>query len=155
MSNLPDTSLQHYLTGTSAMTIPSADTAFVDWHFVDTFLGGRASFRIAGLNFPDTTLLLGTAGVRECADVLRRNGVRMPPDATFFAANRDRAILDMIVGNLQQGRRPDHLRIEDFCDDETEVVHLTNVIKSLRENLHAAAQIRQLDEWLGIQEAVA
>ena len=53
------TSPEHYLTGISAMTIPSPDMSFVNWHFVDTFLSGKAGFRAAGINFPDTSKLPG------------------------------------------------------------------------------------------------
>ena len=70
MTALPATTPEHYLTGTSAMTIPDGEAAFVNWHFVDTFLDGRASFRIAGRNFPDTSIfslsLCARANSRSC-----------------------------------------------------------------------------------------
>ena len=150
MTALPATTPEHYLTGTSAMTIPDGEAAFVNWHFVDTFLDGRASFRIAGRNFPDTSALLGTAGVRECAAVLRGSGVPLPAGSTFYAANRDRAFLDLLLGNLQQGRRPDHLRIDDYSDADTDAEPLRAEIQRLRGRLEAA-QIRLLDEWLAQQ----
>src|SRR5438093_13228228 len=100
MNTLPATTPEHYLTGTSAMTIPGGDSSFVNWHFVDTFPEGRASFRVAGRNFPDTSAVLGFTGVRECSAILRQSGVALPPGRTFYAANRDRALLDLILGNL-------------------------------------------------------
>ncbi len=133
------------------MTIPDGETAFVNWHFVDTFLEGRASFRIAGRNFPDTSGLLGTTGVRECAAILRNSGVPLPAGSTFYAANRDRAFLDLLLGNLQQGRRPDHLRIADYSDTDTEAEHLKVEIARLRDRLKETAPIRLLDEWLAQQ----
>lgn len=133
------------------MTIPSDDTAFVDWHFVDTFLGGKASFRIAGRNFPDTSAILGSKGVRECAAILRRGGVDLPPNSSFYAANRDRALLDLILGNLQQCRRLDHLRINDYCDDDADSDRLKIEIRRLRDWLENAQQVRLLDEWLAMQ----
>ena len=151
MNELPATSPEHYLTGTSAMAIPSRDTAFVDWHFVDTFLAGKASFRVAGFNFPDTSLLLGRHGVHECSGTLRRHGVRLAPDRAFYAANRDRALLDLIVSNLQQARRPDHLRLDDYCDNEADARPLRMQLQSLRDRLPDAAQRRLLDEWLAQQ----
>lgn len=151
MTALPATTPEHYLTGTSAMTIPDGEAAFVNWHFVDTFLDGRASFRIAGRNFPDTSALLGTAGVRECAAILRDSGVPLPVGSTFYAANRDRAFLDLLLGNLQQGRRPDHLRIDDYSDADNDSETLRVEIGRLRERLEEAAQIRLLDEWLTLQ----
>jgi hypothetical protein len=96
MLTVPVTSPEHYLTGTSAMTIPS----------------------------PDTSTLLGRRGVHECATTLRRLGVELPTDRPFYSANRDRAFLDQLVGNLIQDRAPDHLRIEECCDTEEEMNHL-------------------------------
>jgi len=148
MITLPATTPEHYLTGTSAMTIPDGEVAFVNWHFVDTFLEGRASFRIAGRNFPDTSPLLGSTGVRECSAILRQSGVTLPPGRMFYAANRDRALLDMILGNLRQGRRPDHLRIADFSDTEADAEHLRTEIRLMRDRLEVADQAQLLDEWL-------
>lgn len=149
MNTLPDTSPEHYLTGSSAMNIPSGGTAFVDWHFVDTFLDGRASFRVAGRNFPDTSAVLGNRGVRECASILRQSGVALPAGSRFYAADRNRALLDMILANLLQGRRPDHLRIENYADTEAEAGQLRDEIRGLRERL-TEPQARLLDEWLAL-----
>jgi len=151
MSHLPETTPQHYLTGTSAMTIPDGEACFVNWHFTDTFLGGKASFRVAGRNFPDTSALLGSAGVRECSDILRRSGVELPPSRAFYAANRDRALMDLVLANLQQVRSLQHLRIEDFADSEAEEAHLQEVLRDLRDRLGASEQARIMADWLQAQ----
>lgn len=151
MLNLPVTSPEHYLTGTSAMTIPSPDTSFVNWHFVDTFLSGKADFRVAGVNFPDTSTLLGRRGVHECAATLRRLGVELPADRPFYSANRDRAFLDLLVGNLIQERAPDHLRIEECCDTEEEMSHLRQEAEALLHRLPETRQVRHLEAWLAGQ----
>jgi hypothetical protein len=137
MSALPATSPDHYLTGTSAMAIPSPDTPFVDWHFVDAFL--------------DTSSLLGSHGVHECSGTLRRHGVPLPLDRNFYAANRDRALLDLIISNLLQTRRPDHLRLEDYCDNEADALPLRVQLQSLCDRLDDPAQRRLLEEWLAQQ----
>jgi hypothetical protein len=151
MSDLPRTSPEHYLTGSSAMTIPSEETDFVDWHFVDTFLSGKASFRVAGVNFPDTSGWLGSFGVRECGDTLRRCGVSLLPEDSFYAANRDRALLDLLIHNLQMGRRPDHLRLEMYCDSEAERERLKELVRQLGMSLRDKSQISHLEEWLAQQ----
>ena len=133
------------------MTIPDGDADFVNWHFTDTFLGGKASFRIAGRNFPDTSALLGTTGVRECSGILRRSGVELPASRKFYAANRDRALLDLVVVNVQQGKTLDHLRLEDFADTEGEVCHLREMFQQLRDRLLDAEQARIIQEWLQSQ----
>ena len=148
---LPITSPEHYLTGTSAMAIPSETTSFVDWHFVDAFLGGKADFRVSGVSFPDTAKLLGREGVRECGETLRRCGVDLPRGRLFYAASRDSAFLDLVVGNLLSGRRFDHLRLDDYCDGEKDSAQLRGRMESLRGLLDDAEQAERLDEWLSQQ----
>ena len=148
---LPETDAAHYLTGTSAMAIPSEDSAFVDWHFVDGFLDGKASFRIAGTNFPETTRILGNLGVRECGETLRRAGVPLPKDRPFYAANRDRALLDMLLANLSTHRRPDHLRLKDFFDSEAEQESFEHHLDALAHKLEDERQRTLLAEWRAAQ----
>lgn len=151
MTRLPETTAVHYLTGTSAMAIPSEDSAFVDWHFVDGFLDGKASFRIAGTNFPETTSVLGNLGVRECGEALRRAGVPLPKDRPFFAANRDRALLDMILANLGAHRRPDHLRLEDYFDSAAERESFERHLDALALKLDDERQRTLLAGWRAAQ----
>lgn len=148
MKTLPITTPEHYLTGTSAMTIPSSGTSFVNWHFVETFLEGKADYRIAGVNFPDTTPLLGQSGVRECGDLMRRLGAPLPADTAFYSADRDRAFLDLLVSQLRHGRLPDHLRVEDCCETEDEATHLIQQAAALKPLLDNESQIKLLDQWL-------
>ena len=89
--------------------------------------------------------------MRECAAILRGSGVALPAGSTFYAANRDRAFLDLLLGNLLLGRRPDHLRIADYSDADTDADHLRTEILRLRERLEAGAQTKLLDEWLALQ----
>ena len=151
MPALPTTTPAHYLTGTSAMAIPSEDTTFVDWHFVDGFLNGRASFRIAGVNFPDTAAVLDDFGVRECGGILRRSGVDLPGDQPFYAANRDRALLDLILANVARHHRPDHLRLEDYFDCLSEQERFEGLLDRLDAKLMDASQLALLRDWRAAQ----
>ena len=59
---LPATSQRHYLTGKTALNIPSPEGTG-DWHFVETFKGfaGRppGNFAVAGIDLYDTRQWLG------------------------------------------------------------------------------------------------
>jgi len=55
------------------------------------------------------------------------------------------------VSNLQSVRRPDHLRLEDYCDDEVDSQHLRAQLLTLRDRLDDATQRRLLNEWLAQQ----
>lgn len=145
--NLPSTSPEHYLTGTSAMAIPSRGTSFLDWHFTDAFLAEKADFRLAGVNFPDTSFFLGRQGVRECGQTLREMGVKMESASPFYAADRNRAFLDLLMSHVMNGRRPDHLRVVDFCEDTHDAEELLSAVDDLRTKLADPAQMRVLNEW--------
>ncbi len=151
MASLPTTSPEHYLTGTSAMTIPSSDTSFVDWHFVDTFINEKARFRVAGKDMPDTSALLGNFGVRECSDTLRRGGVKLSERQSVWAANRDRALLDMIISNVMKNRRPDHIRLEQYFEDEADRKTFEQQLAKVRTKTEALLHPDLLDQWIAQQ----
>jgi hypothetical protein len=54
---IPETTETEYLTGITALNIPTEEGDFSDWHFIDTFLRGKVRFRIAGKNIADTILI--------------------------------------------------------------------------------------------------
>jgi hypothetical protein len=89
--------------------------------------------------------------VRECSSILRRSGVELPASRKFYAANRDRALLDLVVANVQQGKTLDHLRLEDFADTEAEESHLREMFQQLRDRLIDAEQARIIHQWLQSQ----
>ncbi len=64
-SALPETSPERYLTGTSALSIPTDEGDVADWHFDVAFLRQGTRFRVAGVNIPSTQKILGQEGIRE------------------------------------------------------------------------------------------
>jgi hypothetical protein len=130
------------------MTIPLEGTSFVNWHFVDTFLNGRARLRVAGKNFMDTTPLLGREGIRECAEELRRGGVALEAGRSFWAADRNRALLDLVLSNIAQGRSPDHLRLEDYFENEADRASFERQIATLKTKIQDRLQTHLLEQWM-------
>jgi hypothetical protein len=149
MPPLPETSPEHYLTGTSAMTIPSEGTSWVDWHFVDTFINRKARFRIAGQgDMPDTSPLLGQWGVHECGDTLRRSGVELDLHQTFWAADRDRALLDIIIANVLKNRPLNHIRLDTYFDNLLEREHFEQTLRRVREQSSVLQDSPLLNAWM-------
>ena len=134
------------------MTIPCEGTSWVDWHFVDTFINRKARFRIAGQgDMPDTSHLLGQSGVRECGDTLRRSGVALGEDQPFWAANRDRALLDIIIANVLKKRTLEHIQLDSYFETALEREHFEQTLQRVREGATALLHSDLLDAWMAQQ----
>ena len=147
MTQFPSTSQEHYLTGQAALNIPNEDGSFADWHFTEVFLSGRGRFPIAGENFPDTTELLGSYGIRECAGVLRRFGLVLGEGEKVYAANHVRAVLDLVVKTLSKGRIPEHVTIEDILDTPEGRRELQEQLHRLKERITDRVTLSLLEQW--------
>lgn len=110
---LPTTSPQHYLTGMTAVNIPSPDGTG-DWHFRAAFFGYPDSpprYTVAGVNCIDTTDLFGNAGIYDCKSALLRYGVFgkdnaiqvVEPVGPVYAADHYRASADLLINRLKRG----------------------------------------------------
>ncbi len=115
MPHLPDTTETEYLTGITALNIPTEDG-----DFSDTFLRRKTRLRIAGKNSADTTKILGNYGIQECSNLLRRYGVNIPEEKKVYSADFVRALLDMVYTNTLENRIPEHLQVEEILDDESQ-----------------------------------
>lgn len=151
MNPLPATSPKQYLTGKAALNVPYEDNTFADWHFDETFLSGRGKFRIAGREAPDTSDLLGDYGIRECSAVLKRYGVRLNTNQEVYAANHVRAILDMVVFSMLNGRVPLHVTVDDTLDDERSLRDLREQLALLKVRITDSSMLALLEQWISLQ----
>lgn len=145
--SLPATSPEHYLTGQAALNVPSDDGDFADWHFTEVFLSGRGRFVVAGENFIDTTPLLGTYGIRECADVLREHGLQIPEHEKVYAANHVRAVLDLVLSALEKGQVPSHITVDDTLDSEASRRDLSEQIERLKMRMTDRTALTLFEQW--------
>lgn len=145
--SLPATSPEHYLTGQAALNVPGDDGDFADWHFTEVFLSGRGRFVVAGKNFLDTTHLLGTYGIRECADVLRGHGLPIPKNEKVYAANHVRAVLDLVLSALVKGQVPNHITVADTIDSETGRKDLAEQIQRLKNQMTDRTALSLFEQW--------
>jgi len=147
LSILPATSKKHYLTGVTALNIPSPDGTSGDWHFHETFYGRgeiKPKFMLAGEGEElNTNFILQDFGIYECSGTLRHLGVAV--DNKVYAANHHRAILDMLYRSVKLLRKsPTHIKIDDWLDTEEQKKLLLNKIKDLEPYM-------EKDEWQMIQ----
>jgi hypothetical protein len=147
MHTIPATSERHYLTGKTALNVPNEDNTFADWHFDEVFLSGRGRFRVAGLDFPDTSALLGDYGIRECAQVLRRFGVILDDGVRVYAATHIRALLDLLVASLQKHHVPLHVTIDDMLDSPEALSEFKRQLDRLKNALTDEVALELLNQW--------
>jgi hypothetical protein len=147
MNTLPHTSEQNYITGKAALNVPNPDGSFADWHFTETFLSGRGKIRVAGMNTPTTTPMLGSYGIRECGDTLRRFGLAVPDTEKVYTANHVRAILDMVLASLAKKKMPAHVVAEEFIDSESELAELRSKVQELKTKISDTTSITLLTKW--------
>lgn len=147
MSPFPITSQAHYLTGQAALNVPSEAGDFADWHFTEVFLSGRGKLPIAGQDFPDTSPWLGSYGVRECAQVLRRYGLSIAANQQVFAANHVRAALDLVIAAISKGQLPSHITLDDTLDSAHERQDFDEQLRFLKQRLTDPTALALLAQW--------
>ena len=145
----PVTSSHHYLTGQAALNVPSEDGHFADWHFMEVFLSGRGKLAIAGQDFPDTSHLLGSYGVRECAAVLRRYGLAIDAAQEVYAANHVRAALDLVIAGIFKGQVPSHITLDDTLDAAEDLIAFDEQISILKQRItdRFPLTLALLEQW--------
>ena len=151
---LPDTAPDAYLTGTSALNIPTEDGNFADWHFDETFLREGVRFRVAGRNYPSTLEVLGNWGIRECADILRQRGVPLASGTKFYAASYARAVLDLVYNLTREHQSADFLDMSDLLD-EADQAEVFRKIEELKTRVTNRLQFTLMEQWKCQQESKA
>ena len=147
MPPLPDTTETEYLTGITALNIPTEDGDFSDWHFIDTFLRKKTRLHIAGMDSADTTKILGNYGIRECSSLLRRYGVNIPEEKKVYSADFVRALLDSVYTNILENRIPEHLQVKEIFDDELQQDIFFKKLQELKKHIQNRSQLDMICQW--------
>jgi len=146
---LPHTTPNHYITGMTALNIPSPEGRQGDWHFHESFYGRNGqepTIFIAGEGeLWNTNAILANFGIYECSDTLRRLGLEIPLTEKVYTANHCRAMLDMLYRLVKEHTYPYHLEIDEWIDDLEEKTRLVDAIKHLKSSL-------EQDEWKILQK---
>lgn len=146
---LPPTSAKHYLTGKTALNIPSPEGTG-DWHFAETFEGfaGRTPkhFLVAGIDTVDTTRFLGDEGIYNCREQLLKRGINLAP-GPIYAADHYRAIVDMILNALHRNWDFEGAVIlDDWLPESAEKDRLLFLIERIRPGLRDD-QWKKVEAW--------
>jgi hypothetical protein len=149
----PATSLTKYLTGKTALNIPSEEGTG-DWHFIETFTHPE-NFSIAKESSVDTSYYFGNEGIFDCASVLVRRGLGKGVEAPVYAANHYRAICDLILDKVSKfgDCLKDVLSLDDWFPEDKEKRRVVAFMEKahsplMREN---PAQWRAISQWVQTQ----
>jgi hypothetical protein len=150
---LPKTSLDHYITGITALNIPMPDEGYGDWHFHEAFYGrGNILPKIfmAGTGEEcDTNAIFGDNGVYSCEEQLKEIGISITEEKVY-AAGHYRAVLDMLYGCLKRGNYPYHIDLSAWFDTPEQINVVLTKAKEMRPFLKFQ-EMGNLDKWLQSQ----
>ena len=147
MATIPQTTPDTYLTGTTALSIPTEEGDVADWHFDAAFLREGTRFRVAGANFPSTSNLLGRFGIRECANVLRARAVPLPTHQPVYAATYARAVLDLLLTTTAEHKQPAFLQASDILEED-DLQSVLDQLDTVRDRIEDSKQLSLIDQWI-------
>ena len=143
--DLPQTTPNRYLTAMTALNLPAPEGTRGNSHFEESFFGRQGlqpQFFVAGDKEPlNTNLIFGHLGIYECSDILRTKGIALVQNEKVYAANHNRAILDMLYSALKNKENLDHITINDWIDIQEQKKELLDKIKQFKDFL-------EIEEWM-------
>jgi hypothetical protein len=154
--NLPRTSPTSYLSGFTALNIPTPDGRNGDWHFTSAFLGPRARIFVAGASpeaFVNTNDILQKEGIIERSEALRASGVSLASgEKVYYAADYVRAVIDLLISHAKNGGSSDHVIAADLFDTHEDWQKVLDRVNAVAE-LPTDDGVRQhLKNWISCQQ---
>lgn len=130
---IPETTPTRYLSFKHALNLRYPDEWTGDWHFLPMFFEyedskPRTTIFAGEGGYVDTTPSLGSRGVRDMADIVESQGIR-PNIGPVYVANHYRAITDIVMLDLEDGRMPMMACVSEinaWLDTEEQVNELVN-----------------------------
>ena len=101
----------HYITGMSALAIPSYGWFGTDWSAWAVFSGDKPCYR-SGFEYPSTKHIFGDYGIVDKTDYLHREG--MTNGEPVFVANPERAVADIIYKYKDEKNDLSWLSLDSF-----------------------------------------
>jgi hypothetical protein len=149
-SSFPKTSQERYLTGLTALNIPSPEGTG-DWHFSETFEGaaGRppGPYQLAGDDLLNTRFLLGDAGIFDARSRLEPYRLELPP-GPIYAADHYRAIADIcLTAIVARQSFENSIILDDWLPEPDEQVRLWRLLETAKPAL-TVDQWERIDLWM-------
>ncbi|MDR2844774.1 MAG: hypothetical protein LBV28_01635 [Puniceicoccales bacterium] len=148
---IPTTSPTRYLTGKTALNIPSPEGTG-DWHFSETF-ASPPRHSIAGENRISTKAFLGDEGIFDCAPILRRCGAVDGATSRVFAANHYRAVADLVLDLVirRKAKVAGVVVLDDWFPQNDEKRRVVELLEKARPKL-PAEHWEKISTWLTTQQ---
>lgn len=160
---LPVTSPRHYLTGMTAINIPSPEGTG-DWHFHDAFFGDRDTgprYHVAGVDCVDTSDIFGDQGIYDSKLILTQYGVFRKkweiqikePTGPVYAANHYRASADILADFLHAGDPVSMYSIDDWLSLPEEKARFWDFIQPAK--ILGDEKWQMITEWFNREMTIA
>ncbi|NJM77987.1 MAG: hypothetical protein HC852_22190 [Acaryochloridaceae cyanobacterium RU_4_10] len=155
---IPETNPGHYISFKHALNLRFADEDTGDWHFQSAFFN-RADYPSRNRSIPlagegetvNTVPSLGTRGVRDMAEVLIQEQIPILPNQSVYVANHYRAIADLAMMDLQEGKMPicvTNQAINSWLDTPEQIEHLKQYYLEPIANQLSGQALRVFKEWI-------
>lgn len=104
---IPETSMQNYITGQHALNVVAEDGTSADWHphiwFWEEGVQKPTLLSLAGVNMHSTNQIFGSYGIIECKDWLAKSkGFNLSHLKAVYRANYVRALLDLVYHTMME-----------------------------------------------------
>lgn len=143
------TSPGYYLSGTTALNIPSA-TLTGGWHLTSILSQISVQLNMAGEGahaFVNTNPDFGQEGVFECSQKLIEFGANLPIGIQVYAANHHRAVLDLLVMTARNLQNPAFIHLPDYFDSIKEQRDVRAFVTSMLPRLKPD-EAQHIQDWL-------
>jgi len=121
-----------YITGVSALNIPTPDNRQPDWHAFGMWQKGRFSQNLKTVNAP--TDILGDRGLRDVTEIFRLNGFARKDGEPVYCASPERALCDLGYSLIKSHGRI-HFKIDDFLVEEFDLIELKIYLDLLKSTM--------------------
>lgn len=155
---IPETSPGHYISFKHALNLRYPDEDTGDWHFQSAFFHrsdrhpSKCAIPLAGTGeIVNTNPSLETKGIRDMANVIAQAKIPINPNQPVYVANHYRAIADLAMMELEQGRRPSgatNQAINSWLDTPEQIEHLKQDYLEPLENQLSGQALRAFKEWI-------
>ena len=118
-----------YITGISALNIPTPDNRQPDWHALGMWDKGKFSQNIKTVDAPID--ILGDSGLRDITDIFMERGFARKDGQPVYCASPERAICDLAY-SLVKRYGSIYFKIDDFLVEEFDLNEIGEYLVRLK-----------------------
>lgn len=149
-SDLNRVTYEHYITAKAAINFPWPHATSGGWHYLSYWNreAGQVKVSLAGIHYPDTTIYLGTTGIVNASEDLKRRGWLI--DLDIYMANHLRAASDVTLAWALGRSKHCNVELSEWFPGDQDLASMVELLKSAFDKLDGGTRDR-LGQWLESQ----